>query len=165
MHLTTEVSENMWYQSRSEAAETNPRLCSREGLADETGISRNRIVRIEAGTDIPTPEEARLIAMACRKPEIQRYYCYECCPLGRNMPKITDESIDRLTVRAMSSMSKVDTAKELLLSVMADGFVEDDELPGIKKVLGLLDDLAEISVNLRIQLERNRRKNGKGGCR
>ena len=75
MYLTSEVSANMWYKSRLEAAQTNPRLGSREGLAEETGISRNRIVRIEAGTDMPTPDEARLIAMACNKPEIQQYYC------------------------------------------------------------------------------------------
>lgn len=161
MYLTSEVSANMWYRSRSEAAETNPRLGSREGLAEETGISRNRIVRIEAGTDMPTPDEARLIAMACNKPEIQQYYCRECCPLGRNMPKITDESLDRLTIRAMNSMGKVEAAKELLLSVMADGVVEDEEMPGFQKVIALLDDLNEINVNLKVQLERSR-KNGKG---
>jgi len=152
----TKAAENVWYRARFEASKVNERLSSREGLSDITGIDRTRIARIELGTLNPYPEEARLIAMTCNAPELQNYYCRECCALGKNMPKVDKLSLDRITIKAMSSMSKISAAKKLLLEITEDGIISDEERPDLEKIIELLDELTSINENLKAWLERNR---------
>lgn len=57
----TKAAENMLCQARYEAAKFNGRLSSREGAAEELGVDRTRLARIELGSVIPYPEEVLLI--------------------------------------------------------------------------------------------------------
>ena len=52
----TKAAENMLCQARYEAAKFNGRLSSREGAAEELGVDRTRLARIELGSVIPYPE-------------------------------------------------------------------------------------------------------------
>ena len=111
---------------------------------------------IELGTLVPHPEEALLMSDIYRAPELKNFYCRECCPLGKDMPKVDNESLDRLTVRAMSSMGKISRAKDMLLEITEDGVVTDEERPELEKIIALLDELTEINQNLKLWLEKNK---------
>ena len=65
--IATKAIESRWCQERYKAAAYNGRLSSREGAAEETGIERTRMARIELGTLTPYPEEALLMAVMPRK--------------------------------------------------------------------------------------------------
>lgn len=54
----TKAAGNMFCQARYEAAKFNERLSSREGAAEELGVDRTRLARIELGSVIPYPEES-----------------------------------------------------------------------------------------------------------
>ena len=65
--FATKAAANMFCQARYEAAKSNERLSSREGAAEEIGIDRTRLARIELGSTIPyvllsraLPEKAAL---------------------------------------------------------------------------------------------------------
>lgn len=45
--FATKAAANMFCQARYEAAKSNERLSSREGAAEEIGIDRTRLARIE----------------------------------------------------------------------------------------------------------------------
>ena len=51
--FATKAAANMFCQARYEAAKSNERLSSREGAAEEIGIDRTRLARIELGSTIP----------------------------------------------------------------------------------------------------------------
>lgn len=59
--FATKAAANMFCQARYEAAKSNERLSSREGAAEEIGIDRTRLARIELGSTIPYQEEVLLI--------------------------------------------------------------------------------------------------------
>lgn len=53
----TKAANSPFYLARMEAAKVNDRFISREGAADETGIDRTRLARIELDSITPYPEE------------------------------------------------------------------------------------------------------------
>ena len=64
--FATKAAANMFCQARYEAAKSNERLSSREGAAEEIGIDRTRLARIELGSTIPYQEEVLLMAFSVR---------------------------------------------------------------------------------------------------
>lgn len=48
--FATKAAGNMFCQARYEAAKFNERLSSREGAAEELGVDRTRLARIELGS-------------------------------------------------------------------------------------------------------------------
>lgn len=153
--FATKAAENMFCRARYEAAKFNERLNSREGAAEELGIDRARLARIELGSTIPYQEEVLLMADYYRTPELRGNYCREMCPLGRNMPKIENEGLDRISLRMLSSLGKVNAAKESLLEITADGIITEEEKPELKKIIKTLDEVNEITQNLKNWIEKN----------
>lgn len=151
----TKAAGNMFCQARYEAAKINERLSSREGAAEELGIDRTRLARIELGSVVPYQEEVLLMADCYKAPELKGNYCHEMCPLGKNMPKISDENLDRISIRALSSFRKVNEAKELLLNITEDGVITEDEIPDLEKVIATLDEINKVTQNLKNWIEKN----------
>lgn len=108
--FATKAAANMFCQARYEAAKSNERLSSREGAAEEIGIDRTRLARIELGSTIPYQEEVLLMADCYKAPELKGNYCREMCPLGKNMPKIENTGLDRISLRMLSSLKKINEA-------------------------------------------------------
>ena len=90
-----------------------------------------------------------------RAPELKGNYCREMCPLGRNMPKIGNEGLDRISLRMLASFKKINEAKESLLDITADGIITEDEKPELKKIVQTLDEVNEIAQNLKNWIEKN----------
>lgn len=110
--FATKAAANMFCQARYEAAKSNERLSSREGAAEEIGIDRTRLARIELGSTIPYQEEVLLIRdtlahdykiavndkrvlRICRKKKIQSYikHRYNCCTKPASDPAYVAENI------------------------------------------------------------------------
>ena len=153
--IATKAADNMFCQARYEAAKFNERLSSREGAAEELGIDRTRLARIELGSTIPYQEEVLLMADFYRAPELKGNYCREMCPLGKNMPKIENEGLDRISLRMLSSFRKINEAKETLLDITTDGIISDEEKPELEEIIHTLDEVNEITQNLKNWIERN----------
>ena len=149
--FATKAAANMFCQARYEAAKSNERLSSREGAAEEIGIDRTRLARIELGSTIPY----LLMADCYKAPELKGNYCREMCPLGKNMPKIENVGLDRISLRMLSSLKKINEAKESLLDITADGIISEEEKPELKKIIQTLDEVNEITQNLKNWVERN----------
>ena len=146
----------MFCQARYEASKINDRLSSREGAAEELGIDRTRIARIELGSIIPYPEEVLLMADIYKAPEVRGNYCRELCPLGKGMPKIeSHQDLDRIALRALYSFRKINEAKELLLDITADGVITEDEKPDLEKIINTLNEVNEVTQNLKNWIEKS----------
>lgn len=153
--MATKAAGNMFCQARYEAAKHNERLSSREGAAEEIGVDRTRLARIELGSVVPYQEEVLLMADMYRAPELKGKYCREMCPLGKNMPEIRSDDLDRISIRALASFRKITKAKELLLDITADGIIEDGEKEDLQKIIETLDEVNEITQNLKVWIEKN----------
>ena len=123
--FATKAAANMFCQARYEAAKSNERLSSREGAAEEIGIDRTRLARIELGSTIPYQEEVLLMADCYKAPELKGNYCREMCPLGKNMPKIENAGLDRISLRMLSSFKKINEAKVTFRKGKKAGCIEE----------------------------------------
>lgn len=98
--FATKAADNMFCQARYEAAKSNERLSSREGAAEELGIDRTRLARIELGSTVPYQEEVLLMADMYRAPELRGKLSYSCpysqecltsnCPVYDSAPELPD---------------------------------------------------------------------------
>lgn len=154
-NITPKTAANIFYQARCNASTHNDQLNSREGAADLMSIDRGRLYRIESGVADPYPEEVLLMADLYNAPELRNHYCRNCCLLGGDVPEIDMESLDRITVKALSSFRKIQAIKEHLLDITEDGIVSEEEKPQLERILKDLDELSSIAHNLRAWIEKN----------
>ena len=95
--------------------------------------------------------------MVYNAPELKNHYCCEVCPLGRNWPKVELESLDRISIKALSTFRKISTVKESLLDIVEDGVITVDEKPALDEVLKTLDEVTQVAQNLKVWIEKNMR--------
>ena len=153
--VATKACDNIFYLARFNAATHNERLSSREGAAEELGMDRNRLAKIELDLINPYPEEVKMMATEYNAPELENYFCREICPLGSNVPKADIEDLDRITVRAMAAFRKLDITKQELLDVAADGQVSEEEESRVLHILDDLQELEEVAQSFRLWIKKN----------
>ncbi len=154
-NITAKTSSNAFYIARCKASAHNEQLSSREGAADIMSIDRGRLYRIESGITNPYPEEIHLMADLYHAPELRNYYCRSCCPIGGNFPKIEDEDLDRISIKAFNSFKKIKSAKETLLEIVADGVIDDSEKEDLDIIIKVLDEVNAITQELKCYAEKH----------
>lgn len=154
-NITAEVCSNIFYQARCEAATHNDVLSSRAGAGEMMAIDPGRMYRIEKGTTNPWPEEVLMMADCYHAPELKANYCRTMCPLGKDFPKVDNQDLDRITVRAQASFRRITEAKELLLDITEDGVISEDEKDDLNAILKTLDEVNEITQSLKLWVEKN----------
>lgn len=152
-NIGTKACSNVFFQKRSEASKTNQRLSSREGAAEEMSIDRGRLFRIENGVAVPYPEEVLLMSDLYNCPELENYYCTECCPLGHDVPKVRGDGIDRITVEAMNAFGKMEDIGESLLEIAVSR--NDVNVDQLEHVFEVLDEVCKITSELKMWARKN----------
>jgi len=141
----TKAADNMYYLARSEAAQTDPDLSSREKAAEIIGIDRTRLARIELDTIAPYPEEVKAMAKIYNTPELCNSYCARECPIGKNSIKeVVIDDFDRLALKVLGSLKDIDSLRSSLIAISEDGIIEESERPAFQEIL---DSLEKISIN------------------
>lgn len=151
----TKDPRNVYREARLRAAGYNDRFRSRESTAEETGIDRTRIARIELNTLNPYPEEVLLMADAYNAPELRSYYCHNTCPLGADVCEAGTDNLDRISLSAVSSMRRIETARELLLDITEDGVIEEAEKEDLDQIIRTLEEITRITEKLKCWREKH----------
>lgn len=152
----TKAAGNPFCKARIAAAKFNDRLNSQEGAAELLGISVSTLSDYELGlTKIVPPDIVIKMSSLYNAPELENYYCREMCPLGYEVPKIEAEELDRIAIKALSSLRRVSETKELLLDVTEDGVVSDDEKDDMNTILSNLEELEQIAQSLKVWVKKN----------
>ena len=71
------------------------------------------------------------------------------------MPKVENEGLDRISLRMLASLRKINEAKETLLDITADGIITEEEKPELQKIIQILDEVNGTTQNLKNWIERN----------
>lgn len=147
---------NVYCRCRIEAAKYDDRLRSRERAAELLGLAPSTLADYELGiTKFVPPENVVRMADLYHAPELRNIYCREMCPLGTDFPRLELDDLDRITVKAMSSLRRMTAMKELLLDITEDGVITDEEKPDLEKVLQALDEVSSIAQSLKVWAEKN----------
>lgn len=156
-NIADKTKSNVFYQARYSASTHNEQLSSRDVASDIMSIDRGRLYRIESGLINPYPEEIHLMADLYNAPELVNFYCTGICPLGKNIPKVELETLDRISIKALTAFRKISSTKDDLLNIVEDGVISENEKPELEKILETLDEVSHVAQNLRIWVEKNLR--------
>lgn len=155
MRRATKAAGNIYYQARIMNAEYNERLTSREGAAEDLGIEKSRLARIELDSLDPYPEEVIMMAEVYKAPELCHYFCQNQCMLGSHtVPVVEMAQLDRLALKVLSSFRDVDGVRNTIIDICADGMISEDEEPQLDKVLVELDAMVQVAQSLKLWAEK-----------
>lgn len=145
----SKAKENIYYLARIRAAEKKPEFGSREQASDLLGIERSRLARIELDKVQPYPEEILIMSRVYQAPYLCEDYCHNVCPIGvdrligEKIREVKPDSLERLSLRFISSAHSVDDISRRLVEISKDGQVRDEEFDSFRKVLQSMDELVE----------------------
>ena len=106
------------------------------------GLSSSTLASYELNlTKVVPVESIMMMADVYNAPELKNWYCSNVCPLGAEFPKIEIEDLDRLTIKALSTLRKISNVKEDLLDITADGAISVEERPKLNNVIKTLDEI------------------------
>lgn len=155
----TKAKDNIFCKARLDATRYNDKLKSRAGAAEALGYaSESTISDWELGISVPTPEAVLKMSDLYNAPELINTYCHNLCPLGWDIPEITAQDLDRISIKALSSFQKISKTKEELLDIVSDGIISEDEQPTLNKVLSSLDELNAVTQELKAWVTKNCKK-------
>ena len=154
----TKAADNIFYKARMEAAACNDNLNSREGAAEQLGIDRTRLARIELGSLNPYPEEVLLMSDAYNTPELNNYFCSRMCPLGQQtVPAAELLHLDRITIRILTALGDTEFIKRTILEIVKDGVISEDEQPQVQQILTALENISKAALEMKLWVEKNLR--------
>lgn len=167
MHISKKVSkkmasnpsksaDNIYCQCRKQAAKKNPKLNSREGAAELLGLSVSSLSDYELNvTKVVPVDKVALMADLYDAPELCNYYCKNVCPLGDAVPKAEVNGLERITLKALVALNKMEGIQEELLSISEDGVVDENEREDMLRIIDRLNEIASVSQSLKIWAEKN----------
>ena len=154
----TKAADNIFYKARMEAAACNDNLNSREGAAEQLGIDRTRLARIELGSLNPYPEEVLLMSDAYNTPEFNNYFCSRMCPLGQQtVPAAELLHLDRITIRILTALGNTEFIQRTILEIVKDGVISEDEQPQVQQILKALENISKAATEMKLWVEKNLR--------
>ena len=154
--FATKAADSPFYLARMEASKVNDRLASREGAADETGIDRSRMARVELGSANPTPEEVLLLADTYDAPQLLNYYCSMCCPIGRqNVKPCALQEFDRVMMQALAALQGTDKISAAIISIAQDGRVDPGEDVQMGEILAYMKNVATAAEAMQLWIKKN----------
>lgn len=134
-----QIREEEKHLTRSEAAE----------LLDVT--SESRLEKIEYGEVLPQPEDILAMANAYRHPELCNYYCTHECVIGKQtMKPIELRNLSEIILKMLASLNEIDSEKNRLIEITADGKISDDELHDFAKIQDRLEQISTAVESLKL---------------
>ena len=110
------------------------------------GMSPERIERIENEKMEPLPSDVLALAEAYNQLELCNTHCTDECPIGKRfMPKIKLNTLEKITLEILSSLSSSEKKKDRLIEIASDGMISDDE---IEDFIDIQDELNKILITV-----------------
>ncbi len=138
--------KNIFFESREEAGLTRAQASELLG-----GISDSSLEKMETGKTSIYPEDVVAMARAYKKPELCNYYCTHECAIGKtSVPEAKLSSLSEIVLGMLSSLNSLDTQKNRLIDITADGVISDDELADFAEIQKNLDHIDSAVESLKI---------------
>ncbi len=157
----SKATGNIYYIARIQAAEKNGIFTSREKAAVQLGIERSRLARIELDKIEPYAEEVLIMSKEYNAPYLCEDFCNNICPigmeriLGEAKKRVKTDSLERLSLRFLSSVQSIDDISRKLVDISKDGQVTEEEYENFHKVLNAMDELSENIKSIKAYIDSN----------
>lgn len=149
------MEENCYRKARKQAAENNSLLNNSENAQDVVHIERTRLIAIEKGQRVPYPEEVLSMAEAYDAPELCNLYCTGQCAIGKGTKPLLYEDLNQISAQLMSALYFLQSANDMVFSMLEDGKIIPEEQEVFRKVLALLDKVSYGAQSLKLWAKKN----------
>lgn len=149
------MEDNCYRKARKRAAEKNSLLNNSESAQDIVHIERTRLIAIEKGQKTPYAEEVLSMAEVYDAPELCNLYCTGQCPIGKQSKPLLYEDLNQISAQLMSSLYFLQSANDMVFSLLEDGKIRPEEEDAFRKVLQLLDKVSYGSQSLKLWAKKN----------
>ena len=115
------------------------------------GMESYRLNKIE-NEAIPTPDEVYNMSKAYKRPDLCSYYCANECRIGKetDVKELKIKDLSNIVLGMLNKLHTMDEKKEKLISISADGDVDDEELEDFYNIQEELKQMAELIETLKI---------------
>lgn len=138
---STKENKNIYFRRREELKLTRDQASE---LLES--IPPERIEKIENERVEPHPEEILVMADKYKAPELCNYYCSNQCPIGQKyVPEVKIQDISQIILRMVDSLYTVQDNQRRLISITADGVIDDTE---IDDFVYIQEELEKISITV-----------------
>ncbi|MBR2927730.1 MAG: XRE family transcriptional regulator [Oscillospiraceae bacterium] len=136
---STKENKNIYHLTREGLQLT------REGAEELlTGISAERLEKIENERSLPHPDEVLLMAEKYKQPRLCNYYCANQCPIGQQyVPEIKVKDLSQIVLEMLASLNSMNKQRERLIEITVDGTISGDE---IRDFVAIQEELERISI-------------------
>ncbi len=130
-------NKNIYFEAREEAGLTRAEASEIIGT-----ISESRLEKLETEKTAILPEDVVDMARAYKKPELCNYYCTHECRIGKDtVPEVKASSLSEIVLGMLAALNSLDSQKNRLIDITADGVISDDELPDFISIQKQLDQI------------------------
>ncbi|MBE6562574.1 MAG: XRE family transcriptional regulator [Ruminococcaceae bacterium] len=147
---STKENKNV-YQEARDALGWSREKAADEILKIENGrygyVDKYKLVKIEDESIKIQPEDIVALSKVYNKPELRNYYCCHQCDIGAiDAPEVIyKDNVHEILVNMAISLESVNAKKTRLMEILADGRVDDTEIPDLDKIL---EELEKISMTV-----------------
>lgn len=139
--VSNKESKNIYFSRREELKLTRDQASE---LLES--IPPERIEKIENERVEPHPEEILIMAQKYKSPELCNYYCSNQCPIGQQyVPEVKIQDLSQIVLKMVDSLNTVQDNQRRLISITADGIVDDSE---IDDFVSIQEELEKISITV-----------------
>lgn len=137
---------NIYFRCRKDAANYNEKLYSRENASELLGISVSTLSDYELGlTKIIPPDMVVKMADIYNAPQLCANYCKNECPIGSRLNIVSEvQPLELVSLRLLKCLDTkdIEAVKRQIISISADGRVDENELVTLSEIEAYLGRLA-----------------------
>lgn len=150
---------NLFRQAREQYNENTEKPLNREEAAESLHISLASLARYETDESIPGSEVVFAMSKLYENPALRRKFCAEYCKIGKddhlfNTPKSLFESGYGL----INANKVLETFKNELFDVLADGIVDEDEIVRLREIIPQIKNVQKLLTEIEIEIEKHAMK-------
>ena len=139
--VSSKENKNVYFKKREEL-----KLTREQASELLEFIMPERIEKIENERVEPHPEEVLIMAEKYKAPELCNYYCSNQCDIGKQyVPEVKIQDLSQIILRMVDSLNTVQDNQRRLISITADGIIDDSE---IDDFVGIQEELEKISITV-----------------
>lgn len=147
---STKENKNIYQEARDELGWSREKAAD-EILKIENGrygyVDKYKLVKIEEESIKIQPDDIVALSKAYKKTELRNHYCCHDCEIGKiDAPEVIyKDNVHEILVNMACSLESVNSNKMRLMEILADGKVDETEMPDLNKIL---DELEKISMTI-----------------
>ena len=141
-------NKSIYFLSREEAGLT------RAEASEKSLIPESRIEKIEYGQTMINPQDVVAMAAAYKKPSLCNYFCANDCEIGRGtVTELKVEHLAQIVLSIVNSLNTLNSERDRLIQIAADGEVNSDELADFISIRKKLGEIADTVNSLQLWID------------